>query len=278
MNDPFPSQCMSQCILDETLAKNRKNLFIQHKRGDCQLPNGDSEDTEIPIDVNKFLALLIQYSTSPKGYSGVRVYFATIPDDQGPGIPTGRAGHLTLIAAATLESSFGTTKYEFDDPGSYYHLFDQCYGLDATTANGWINHFQTDRRPDLIDAGRIFTNTNGFVETSSLWYPMSTIKGSVISPTVGDIGMIGALQCGLGYTPNPITGMSAAYACFLQNENEPAKFPYFQLTVNFILHQKNDHGLGRRHLVLGSTSLRGLSDADTGLPCPPSNTCPPGSS
>jgi hypothetical protein len=269
---------MSSCILNDTIAGDRKTLFANYKLEDCRLPNGDDEDKDYPIDVNKFLALLILFRDSPKGYSGMRVYFATCPDQQEEGVPDGRAGHMTLIVAATLETSIGPTKYEFDDPGSYYHLYDQCLPLDPYMAAAWIRHFESDRRPDLIDKGRDYTGNNNFVETTSLWYPMSTIKGAVDSSGDGDIGMIAALNCGLGKTPtpvdNPIVGMSAGYACFLQREQYPTKYPYYQLTVNFILHQKND-GDPFHPLALGSTSVLGLSDADTGLPCPPAGSCPP---
>jgi hypothetical protein len=251
---PLPPQCLSQCILDDTLAEKRKKLFADYKLGDCQLPNGDDEDKEIPIDVNKFLALLIQFRDSQKGYSGMRVYFATLPDTPGSGVPNGREAHMTLILVPTVETSFGTTNYEYDDPGTYYHLYDQCPPLDPIMAGVWLRPFANDRRPDLNDKGSDHTGNNNFAETTSLWYPMSTIQGSVDSSGNGDIGMIGSLNCGLKYTANPIVGMSAGYACFIQAENSPKKYPFYQLTVNFILHQKNDRG--RAHpLAFGSTSL-----------------------
>jgi hypothetical protein len=274
----LPNQCMSSCIIDDTLASSREGLFTKYKQPLLSpLVPSKSEDAGIPIDLNKFLNLLIQFRDSPKAYSGMRIYFATCLDQAGSvSVPAGREGHMTLIIVPTLPLQ---GKIARDDASSYYHLYDQLAPLpaplpvpsDSDPVSKWIGHFCDDRRNVLQNDGT--SKTPGFRETCSLWYPMSTIAGTSAGPGSGDIGMINAIQCGMNYEDNPIISLSAQYACFCQNEVDMHIFPYYQMTVIFDLHQKNDPIKGK--VGFGSIGLLGLAPADTGVPCPPAGSCPP---
>lgn len=275
MDPQLPPHCMSSSILPATLSKQRKDLFAKWKKPvlDALVPSG-SEDASIPIDLNKFLALLQLFASSPKNYSGMRVHFATGLDQSGsPSVPSGREGKVTLIAAPTVQS---TEPYAPDDPGSYYHLYDKVDALLPGIVTAWINHYRYARWEKMLTDGKRADRAGAsFRESFSLWFPMSTLKGIAPDPNVpgsGDIGMIKAIQCGMADPTNPIIGLSADFACFLPKEGSPVKFPHYQLTVSFNLHQQQDpvHPLT---FGSGSFNLLLLADADTGLPCPPNGVC-----
>ncbi|HXB06604.1 MAG TPA: hypothetical protein VNW04_05805 [Puia sp.] len=264
----------SVCELDACLAQQRKALFAGFKvfaLNDMH-PNR-SEVCNIKVDINAFLALLKKFSANAK-YNGVRIYFATCLDTVGsPSVPGGQEGHLSLIMAPTTQHSSSDPLGGDDDPHEYYHLFKACTKLtDLKTKTNWLQHYSFNRRPNLIDHVRAITRSQDSSETSCLWYPMAIIGGDGT-----DKGMIGVIADALADTSNPVTGFTVEFGCFVKAEEIPDTYPYYQLTLLFEIHQKNDESKMKKTTFLGSkrVKLLGLGDTDTGIPCPPSNTCPP---
>jgi len=275
MADPvLPPQCHSGSVLPDVLANARKKLFTQHKLPalNPMVPHSGKEDSGIKIDLFKFRDLLIQFRDA-KIYTGMRVYFATCLDTPGsPHVPGGREGHLTLIIVPTKPTTQGQTIGGTDDPKHYYHLYDDCRPLPVPSSGSsgddavthWTGHFKNHRRPGLLKDGATVTSSSGFEETESLWYSIRTIAGDA-----SDIGMIGSIQCGIDFSDNPVIGLTAEYCCFIEKEDEPKIYPFYQLSLMFELHQRDDRAENK--MTFGSLSMIPLlgGKVDTGLPCPP---------
>lgn|GEM_PF-6618946 len=266
----------SGCVVDDCVATQRKALFVGFKVYTLNDLHPDrSEPSNFDVDIRRFLHLLELFRDDPKNYNGIRIYFATCLDEAGsPGVPAGQEGHLSLIMVPTVQNGSDPIG-GIDDPDAYYHLFGNCPPLpDAGIRTNWLQHFAQDRRPYLIDDGRMITRSQNFSETTCLWYPMVTIEGDGDE----DEGMIAVLQKAIHDNPNPPPHFfTVEYGCFIKDGEDSTLFRYFQLTILFEIHDDSKKHGQERSIFLGSTrvNFHALGDIDTGMPCPPASTCPP---
>jgi hypothetical protein len=287
----MPQTCSKAgAIIQKPVSDARIALFINSKKkilDDALYPQTENSFLVYSFDV--FIRMLELFAYRRDMYNGIRVYFASyLSVDGDPGcdyIPAGQEGKLTLIFVPTKQGKDpdGSPNIEnIDDIDNCYTICNNVlFRLSnptnvpsrADTASNWIRSFQS-KIANLEKDGKTYTGSTSFRETRSLWYSMQSIAGN----NADDAGLISYARC-MSQTPddptNPVDGVIAKFASFLASDGKP--YPYYQMTLIFDLHQKNDPpmtGISFSSLPFG---IKGV-DTDTGLPCPPDDGCGIGSS
>jgi hypothetical protein len=226
----------------------------------------------------------------PNTYDGVRVYFAANdPDDINTGYyAKGDQKQLNLIFASTALSG---SKYE-DDPTNYYIISpgglvnlpdptDPSTDPEDDIFTHWTQYYLNNSQPALIEDGAAVTGNSSFEETNSLWYTTTLLQRD----PKGKMGLLDFVECLMANYSDPtkpgyFDQVIVEYAGFLQNESEPEKFPWYQLTLIFNFHQTDGtHGAGKdNYFSLAFADLDKQeknywllsgTGTDTGTPCPP---------
>ncbi|HEV2481564.1 MAG TPA: hypothetical protein VGS79_17960 [Puia sp.] len=233
------------------------------------------------LDLNGFMALLGQFQ-APK-YNGLRMHFACFPDDPNASdfIPDGMEGQLTVFFCPTTPPAKEGEPTGIDDTSQFWFL--QPEGnpiqLPAGLTKSWIQNYRDNRKDVLQQDGDDHMKPNKFTETERLWYSMDTIAGGH-----GVDGLLPYLACQTSPTAdNPIIELYIQLSAFTTMDAK--QFPVYQLSSVFYFRQASDPvpdpsgltGAGMEHaIVFGSASLPDrVIPADTGIPCPPANNCPP---
>lgn len=236
------------------------------------------------LDLDLFQGLLRKFEK--KGYNGIRAYFASYPDfpnaEERRYVPTGMEGQLTLILVPTtaetgLETGVDDRRqfWHLGSDGQLIHLLEpKTVPEEKDIVTRWIRLYRQNRMHHLEQDGKSATGNPDFKETRSHWYDIRTIEGGATEE-----GLISFINCARQPTlDNPVIGLYYQFAAFLDTEEEPAKFPKFQLSIIFYLRQKHDPAPNKDNMfpvanpiVFGSIQS---AAADTGLPCPPVTYCP----
>lgn len=236
--------------------------------------------TIFKLDLHGFINLMGKF-TAPK-YNGIRMHFATFPDDPNASdfIPDDMEGQMTVFFCPTTPSA-SDRHTGIDDPTQFWFLKPEgnAIQLPMGLVNTWINNYKNNRKDVLQTDGEGHMGA-GFTETERLWYSKETIFGG----PDGDFGLLPYLACQMMQTAdNPIIELYIQLSAFTPLDSK--HFPVYQLSSVFYFRQANDPepdptgltGEGMEHpLVFGSAHISGLLvPADTGIPCPPADNCPP---
>jgi hypothetical protein len=281
----MPQTCSKAgAIIEKPVSDARIALFLNKKKkilDDALYPQTDNAFVVYSFEV--FIRMMEIFAFRRDIYNGVRVYpgsYLTVAGDPGSDyIPAGQEGKLTLIFVPTKpgkDQDGSPNGLNVDDADNVYTI---CGNMlvhlpnpanvppRASTASNWIRNFQ-NKLPNLEKDGSTFTGNTSFKETRSLWYSMNSIAGN----NMDDPGLISYARC-MNQTPddptNPVDGVIAKFACFLPNDGK--QYPYYQLTLIFDLHQKQDQQMAGSFGSL-PFGIKGV-DTDTGLPCPPDDGC-----
>ena len=235
--------------------------------------------TIFKLDLQGFIKLMGKF-TAPK-YNGIRMHFAAFPDnpDESDFIPDGMEGQLTVFFCPTTPPAPGDPT-GIDDRTQFWFLQSEgnAIQLPMGLVNTWIDNYKNNRKDVLQTDGEGHKGA-GFLETERLWYSKVTIFGG----KDGEVGLLPYLACQMeSDADNPIIELYIQLAAFTPDDVKIG-FPEYQLSSVFYFRQASDpvpdpNGLtGTEHaFVFGSAKLLiGLVPADTGIPCPPANNCPP---
>lgn len=232
------------------------------------------------LDLQGFIDLLGKF-TAPE-YNGIRMHFGCYPDtptSSGPiRTPPNMEGQLCVFFCPTTGPEGGNPT-GFDDPKQFWYLGPSgaAFQPDMGTVTNYINHYKKNRKDVLQTDGEDHMKSKKFKETERLWYGMETIAGK----KDGDVGLLPYLACQIeSDADNPIIELYIQLSAFTPMDK---KFPEYQLSSVFYFRQASDpvpdpNGLtGTEHgFVFGSASLPiDMVPADTGIPCPPADNCPP---
>lgn len=274
------------CIVPSNRSGERIKLFSTTKKkvlDDCNYPQTENAVISYPFEI--FIRMLEIFAYRRDIYSGLRVYLASylnVPGDPGSShIPANHEGKLTLIFVPT-RSPDGI--HHKDDLSNMYTICDNrlvqlpdpsTVPARADTASNWIRNFQQNRVSSLEADGKKVTGNNTYLETRSLWYSMDSIAGDGHL----EVGLIAFARCMNQAQVNPVDGIVVRFACFVPGDNagQTGKYPYYQLTLIFDLHQQNDPPETGISFGSGQSTLPSGVPTDTGLPCPPDVGCGTGS-
>ena len=250
---------------------------------------GNFAESVYQLNLTKFLELLDKFN--PTVYNGIRAYFACYPDEpnaeERPYVPAGMEGQLTLLFVPTFDDPNAIQSGK-DDDHQFWHLGSGSIGKltplprpgtvsqQEDIVTRWISHYQQNRMYHLEQDGKTATGSQDFRETRSHWYSMKTIAGDGAK----DKGLLFYINCARQPGDNPVIELYIQWAAFLATEQAPDKYPKYQLSIIFYLRQQKDPPPNKHNMfpvvnpiVFGSLIS---ASADTGLPCPPLNYCPPG--
>jgi hypothetical protein len=292
--DPRQTACDTICEIDQATVTLRETNFANWK-----LPylNQGQDNKCIPVDPNNFLAMLNRFaqSTSP-AYNGMRVYFASgdLNDNNPSGLPASQVGKLIVIFVPTkANSNSALHPGGDDDPAQFWFLYNDVknnvninYNLPPEIAGRWINNYRNNLRGGtngLNAHGR--PGVTNFNDTGSIWYKMISIAGGMVG-SAQDCGIIGYISGRLGPgATDPITSMTIAFGAYDTTEKPPFSQYYYYLLSQFDFYQEKSN----THFSFGSSSggefvrkrhpfgkdRKPLTDGttDTGLPCPPADSC-----
>jgi hypothetical protein len=226
----------------------------------------------------------------------MRVYFAVA--DQGVNSPTNlppdQVGKLTVIFVPTIINS-NYAKGGDDDPSQCWWLYNKIqYNFpkrdpahpENDGANRWISNYRAYKvgGPKGLRAdGRKNSGNKKFEETNSIWYDMAYIKGQKLSDGTIDCGMIGYINDRLNSTTDQIDSLNVRFGGYDMSENSDS-FPYYQLLVQFDFYKQGtdkvftfgssngEEFFRKKGLDIKKFRLAG-GTTDTGLPCPPADSC-----
>jgi hypothetical protein len=241
--------------------------------------------------------MLQNFKNSAKGYNGVRVYFAA--GDMGNGNPAGllstQVGMLTVIFVPTTpnpnylsggDDDLSQCWWLYNNNTPYnFPLRDPAHP-ENDIAKRWVFNYRNNKAnaPNGLRAkGQQATGDQHYGETNSVWYTMTSIGGGTVGgqPDCGIIGYLLSRMTG----SNPIDSMKIAFGAYDKTENVPY---YYQLLTQFDIHLTGS--APNTYLRLGPSTLKqymlkrrrqgkapltdGSNTTDTGLPCPPADSCP----
>jgi len=236
--------------------------------------------TIFKLDLQGFINLMGKFA-APK-YNGIRMHFAAFPDDPYAldFIPEDMEGQLTVFFCPTTPPAPGKPT-GIDDPKQFWYLKPDgnAIQLPMGLVNTWIDNYKNYRKDVLDSDGTDHMKPKKFLETERLWYSKVTIFGE----KDGEVGLLPYLACQTSpEADNPIIELYIQLAAFTPDDVKIG-FPEYQLSSVFYFRQASDpvpdpNGLtGTKHaIVFGSVSLPDVMvPADTGIPCPPADNCPP---
>jgi hypothetical protein len=287
----MPQCIIPPCIIEDGCSKSRIALFTGTKKSVMDKSIGyKKEISSITYSVRGFLSLLGFVADLKRKYDGMRVYFASYLNDEGNPdselIPAGQEDNLTLIFVPTRTIFKNSIKLHQDDIDNCLVIVNDHYQNLLTprsdprnpdTASDWIRNFQQSRIPDLENDGVSFTGNAYFKETRSTWYSIETFS------LPGKPDLITYINCLWKDPDNPLVSIIARFAGYIKTD---APFPFYQLTLVFDLHQKNDgvvidSAFGSQKSGSHEPQSKDhftFAPADTGLPCPPDVGCQSGAS
>jgi hypothetical protein len=276
----MPCQPSSTRITDD-LTKDRVAQFMLKKTKILDPIVNGGENTTLAYPFEVFIPMLEMFAASTQNYSGLRIYFASYVTGDAD-TPGGQEEKLTLLYVPTKKKAVNANLIiHVDDLSSIFtiingqlkHLADpSTVSRDKDQASRWVSNFQKNRIPKLEPDGANHIHDTGYRESRSLWYGMGALNGD---STIGEPGIIRYARC-MNKTPdepgNPVDGIVVRFAAFTDDEFFDEIYPPYQLTVIFVLHQKNDPPEVGITLGSGTDHLTAIP-TDTGLPCPPDNGC-----
>jgi hypothetical protein len=249
-------------IIDQALAKQRRDLFLDKKKAVLDgLIGYKNELDHLTYSVPVFLELLHFLAEQPGRYSGLRVYFASnLWNENDPSsrfIPEGQEENLTLIFVPTKEDQPNGTTIQRDDLDNCFIIShdrlirlpnprEAAPGMD--TASNWVKLYQK-KLPALALDGAQVTGNGGFRDTICQWYRIGIFLDNPTTKTQGLIRYIENLRDDL---VNPLVAIRPLFACYTDTDTCPipngntgasagTDVPlHYQLSLLFELRQKND--------------------------------------
>jgi hypothetical protein len=276
--------CDTTAEVDSTVAGFRETNFTKWKKTYLDGTCSGGENSIIPVVPQSFLDMLKIFvkTTKPNStsflYNGMRTYFAVgdLDSNNPAGIPSTEMGKLTVLFVPTKENPLSATKCGGDDDFSQCWLLNkkipngQYHFLDPSIPKRWIANYRAQKLPTLNAHG---PSTGQFKDTKSLWYSWLSIAGGEPS---------GHKDCGIyGYVRDrikSITSMNIAFGAYDGSEKPPFKQYYYQLLAqfDFTINEKTvSFGSSDGSVFFNKYKLKRLSGSttDTGLPCPPADSC-----
>jgi len=265
------NQLIAQCnctkplmFVHDTTICNRRQTFNSIKKS--HIPNIDSSIDITPDTFQKLTDLLNNTPSS----TGIRIYFAAFTKLKSGSvansyIPANCFGNLTVVFVLT-DNLGKNPPYGHDISGTYKTLnlnnnpatLESISDADATV---WINNYQNT----ILQNCQNSIEMGNQLETKSLWYPKSSIKDAAVL-----INCINTNQCAT--ISDVISKIKIVWAAYSVKEVNTDKLYSKQLSLIFLLKDKNDKTIDISNLPAIKISKLMGNGLDTATPCPP-NSC-----